>query len=179
MHFFWRKSAFFRLRAVYISISYFSHKYFTTLGGKSLVVGWMPLASKKARSVFSQRRKVSGLTPAARASSIFVRDFISISHYYQLLYTSFFVYACFSVVPCGSVVKHHPFFSFSRRDTEGMPNKQLTQLCTFRGRHSHRWFGVCLCGSSTSSYKWWLILGRGGPSMSQSRCEQIEFDSGS
>ena len=95
------------------------------------------------------------------------------------LYIFFFVYAWFSVVPCGSVVKHHPFFSFSRRDTEGMPNKRLTLLCTFRGRHSRRWFGVCLCGSSTSSYKWWLILGRGGPSMSQSRYEQIEFDSGS
>ena len=71
------------LDLVYISISYFSHRYFTTLGGKSLVVGRMPLASKKARSVFSQRRNVSGLTPAARASSIFVRDFINITHFYQ------------------------------------------------------------------------------------------------
>ena len=57
-------------------MAYFSHKYLTTLGGKSLVVGVMPLASRKARSVLSQRRKVSGQTPAARASSIFVCDFI-------------------------------------------------------------------------------------------------------
>ena len=41
----------------------------------------MPFASRKARSVFSQRRKVSGLTPAARESSIFVRDFIRIRNF--------------------------------------------------------------------------------------------------
>ena len=62
-------------------MQYFSHKYLTTFGGKSLVVGRMLLASKKARSVFSQRRKVSGLTPAARESSIFVRDFIRIMNF--------------------------------------------------------------------------------------------------
>ena len=64
-----------------VSIQYFSQRYLTTLGGKSLVVGRMPFASKKARSVFSQRRKVSGLTPAARESSIFVRDFIRIMNF--------------------------------------------------------------------------------------------------
>ena len=64
-----------------ISIQYFSQRYLTTLGGKSFVVGRMPFASKKARSVFSQRRKVSGLTPAARESSIFVRDFIRIRNF--------------------------------------------------------------------------------------------------
>ena len=62
-------------------MAYLSHKYLTTLGGKSLVVGLMPLASKKARSDFSQRRKVSGLTPAARESSIFVRDFMGIMNF--------------------------------------------------------------------------------------------------
>lgn len=62
-------------------MAYLSHKYLTTLGGKSLVVGRMPFASRKARSVFSQQRKVSGLTPAARESSIFVRDFIRIMNF--------------------------------------------------------------------------------------------------
>jgi len=62
-------------------MAYLSQRYLTTLGGKSLVVGRMPFASKKARSVFSQRRKVSGLTPAARESSIFVRDFMGILNF--------------------------------------------------------------------------------------------------
>lgn len=53
----------------YMSMQYFSHRYLTTFGGKSLVVGLIPLASRKARSLRSQRRKVSGLTPAARESS--------------------------------------------------------------------------------------------------------------
>ena len=82
------------------------------LGGKSLVVGRMPLASKKARSVFSQRRKVSGLTPAARASSIFVRDFINITHFYQLLYTSFFCLCL--LVPSASL--RYPFGRKKRKD---------------------------------------------------------------
>lgn len=59
-------------------MAYLSQRYLTTLGGKSLVVGRMWLASRKARSVFSQRRKVSGLTPAARDNSILVLDFMRI-----------------------------------------------------------------------------------------------------
>ena len=62
-------------------MAYLSQRYLTTLGGRSLVVGRILLASRKARSVFNQRRKVSGLTPAARASSIFVRDFIRIMNF--------------------------------------------------------------------------------------------------
>ena len=46
-------------------MQYFSHKYFTTMGGKIFVRGAIPLASKNALSVFNQRRKVAGLTPAA------------------------------------------------------------------------------------------------------------------
>ena len=59
------------------SISYFSQRYFTTCGGRILVLGVMWLARRKAASVRSQRRNVSPLTPAARASSILVYDFIS------------------------------------------------------------------------------------------------------
>ena len=41
-----------------------------------MVVGRIPLASRKARSDCSQRRKVSALTPAARESSDLVYDFM-------------------------------------------------------------------------------------------------------
>ena len=47
----------------YTSISYFSQRYFTTCGGRILVLGVMWLARRKAASVRSQRRKVSPLTP--------------------------------------------------------------------------------------------------------------------
>ena len=98
-------------------MAYFSHRYLTTLGGKSLVVGRMPLASKKARSVFSQRRKVSGLTPAARASSIFVRDFISISHFYQLLWYVIFVKSSASLrYPFGRKRRRDEFYPRNRGD---------------------------------------------------------------
>ena len=57
-------------------MQYFLHRYCTTLGGKSLVVGVIPLASRNAWSVFNHRLKVSGHTPAARASSDLEYDFI-------------------------------------------------------------------------------------------------------
>jgi hypothetical protein len=57
-------------------MQYFSQRYFTTLGGSILVRELIWFASKKARSVFSQRRKVAALTPAASASSNLVIDFI-------------------------------------------------------------------------------------------------------
>ena len=177
MHFFWQKSAFFRPSLYIYSIllaqvlHHFGREQFS---GRSYSIGFQKSTVRlqpTAKSFGTHTRCAGKLNLRSR----FHKYNTSINCFIHL----FFVYAWFSVVPCGSVVKHHPFFSFSRRDTEGMPNKRLTQLCTFRGRHSRRWFGVCLCGSSTSSCKWWSILGHGGPSMSQSRCEQIEFDSGS
>ena len=49
----------------------------------------MPLASRKARSVFSQRRNVSGLTPAAVASWDLVYDFIFYYDFSILLHLFF------------------------------------------------------------------------------------------
>ena len=59
-----------------ISMQYFSQRYLTTTGGRYFVLGCTLLARRNARSVFSQRRKLSPLTPAARASSDLVYDFI-------------------------------------------------------------------------------------------------------
>ena len=66
---------------IYTSIQYFSQRYLTTFGGNNFVVGLTPLASRKARSDLSQRRKVSGLTPAARESSDLVQERISFAFY--------------------------------------------------------------------------------------------------
>jgi hypothetical protein len=62
--------------AVFTSISYFSHRYFTTFGGSILAEGLIWLASKNALSVLNQRLKVSLLTPAASANSNLLIAFI-------------------------------------------------------------------------------------------------------
>ena len=54
------------------SMQYFSQRYLTTTGGRYLVFGKTLCALRNASSVFSHRRKVSPLTPAARASSVLV-----------------------------------------------------------------------------------------------------------
>ena len=52
-----------------------------------------------------------------------------------------------------------------------MVGEGIMRLCTSLGRHSHKWFAFCLYGFSIFSCRLWLILGRGGPSMSQPGCE--------
>ena len=60
----------------HISMQYFSQRYFTTTGGRYFVFGCTLLARRNSRSVFNHRRKVSTLTPAARANSDLVYDFM-------------------------------------------------------------------------------------------------------
>ena len=57
-------------------MQYFSQRYLTTTGGRYFVFGCTLLARRNSLSVFSQRRKVSPLTPAARANSDLVYDFM-------------------------------------------------------------------------------------------------------
>ena len=57
-------------------MQYFSQRNFTTTGGRYFVFGCTLLARRNSLSVFSHRRKVSPLTPAARANSDFVYDFM-------------------------------------------------------------------------------------------------------
>ena len=69
------------ITAYSILIQYLSHKYCTTLGGRTFVLGVMPFASKNILSVFNQRRKVAALTPAASANSYLLIDFIDTSDF--------------------------------------------------------------------------------------------------
>ena len=64
-----------------ISMQYFSHRYFTILGGNILAEGLTPFASKYALSERNQRLKVSALTPAACASSYLLHAFIARAFY--------------------------------------------------------------------------------------------------